>query len=280
MAAVNLPLTALCVRRDHNARVCLEFYRGNKWSEYLAFEPTGLQKFREPTVKFEARFNKAVDIPLERAALAFLHSLNGAYLPGDGVAEILLEIFTMSKTDGTNDLSKLDTKALLAYYNELAAAANKPELKAFKEGKNKLLAKIEALQADVKKPTAKQAEAKAASTAKAEKRLEGLADLKAKKAADAAAKKTAKPAKPAKPAKVEKPAPKVATKSAAKPAKASSDKQPRGQGIGAFCMDLIVKGKTNEEVLGAVKAKFPNASTSASSVAWYRNKLKSEGKLG
>ena len=274
MAAVNLPLTALCVRRDHNARVCLEFYRGNKWSEYLAFEPTGLQKFREPTAKFEARFNRTVDTPLERAALAFLHSLNGAYLPGDGVAEILLEVYTMSKTDGTNDLSKLDTKALLAYYNELATAAGKPELKAFKEGKNKLLAKIEALQADVKKPTAKQVEAKTASAAKAEKRLEGLADLKAKKAADAAAKKTAKPAK------AEKPALKVATKSAAKPAKASSDKQSRGQGIGAFCMALIVKGATNEEVLGAVKAKFPNASTSASSVAWYRNKLKSEGKLG
>lgn len=277
MAAVNLTLAALCVRRDHNARVCLEFYRGNKWSEYLAFEPTGLQKFREPTAKFEARFNHTVDTPLERAALAFLHSLNGAYLPGDGVAEILLEVYTMSKTAGTNDLSKLDTKALLAYHNELAAAAGKTELKAFKEGKAKLLAKIEALQADVKKPTAKQAEAKAASVAKAEKRLEGLADLKAKKAVDAAAKKSAPAAKPAK---AEKPAPKAAAKPAAKPAKTNGDKQPRGPGIGAFCMDLIVKGKTNEEVLGAVKAKFPNASTSASSVAWYRNKLKSEGKLG
>lgn len=272
MTAVNLTLAALCVRQDHNARVCLEFYRGNKWSEYLAFEPTGLQKFREPTAKFEARFNRTVDTPLERAALAFLHSLNGAYLPGDGVAEILLEVYTMSKTDGTNDLSKLDTKALLVYHNELAAAADKTELKAFKEGKAKLLAKIEALQADVKKPTAKQAEAKATSAAKAEKRLEGLADLKAKKAADAA-KKSAPAAKPAPKA--------VATaKPAAKPAKTNDDKQPRGPGIGAFCMDLIVKGKTNEEVLGAVKAKFPNASTSASSVAWYRNKLKSEGKLG
>lgn len=274
MSAVNLPLAALCVRRDHNARVCLEFYRGNKWSEYLAFEPTGLQKFREPTAKFEARFNRAVDTPLERAALAFLHSLNGAYLPGDGVAEILLEIFTMSKTDGTNDLSKLDTKALLAYYNELAAAAGKPELKAFKEGKGKLLAKIEALQSDVKKPTAKQTEAKATSAAKAEKRLEGLADLKAKKAADAATKKTAP--KAAAPAKAEKPA-----KPAAKPAKTNGDKPAaKGQGIGAFCMDLIVKGKTNEDVLSAVKIKFPNASTSASSVAWYRNKLKHEGKIG
>lgn len=277
MAVVNLTLAALCVRQDHNARVCLEFYRGNKWSEYLAFEPTGLQKFREPTAKFEARFNRTVDTPLERAALAFLHSLNGAYLPGDGVAEILLEVYTMSKTDGTNDLSKLDTKALLAYYNELATATGKPELKAFKEGKTKLLAKIEALQAEVKKPTAKQTEAKATSAAKAEKRLEGLADLKAKKAADAVAKKSAPAAKPAK---AEKPAPKAAAKSAAKPAKTNGDKQPRGPGIGAFCMDLIVKGKTNEEVLGAVKAKFPNASTSASSVAWYRNKLKSEGKLG
>ena len=41
-------------------------------------------------------------------------------------------------------------------------------------------------------------------------------------------------------------------------------------------MELIRKGKDNAAVLEAVKAKFPDASTSPSSVAWYRNKLKSE----
>jgi len=64
--------------------------------------------------------------------------------------------------------------------------------------------------------------------------------------------------------------PAAAKKASATPVKA------KAQGIGAFCMELIRKGKDNAAVLEAVKAKFPDASTSPSSVAWYRNKLKSE----
>lgn len=54
---------------------------------------------------------------------------------------------------------------------------------------------------------------------------------------------------------------------------------PRGQGIGAFCEGLLLKGKSTEEVLAAVKEKFPAAKTGPASVAWYRNKLREEGTL-
>lgn len=275
MAKVNLPLDKLVVRRDFNAHVALEFYRGDKWSEYLAFDPSGLQKYREPTAKFEARYNKIVDTPIERAALTFVGSLKGAYLPGDGVAEIILEVFTMAATNN-NDLTALDTKGLLEVFNKLATAAGKPELKSFKESKAKLVARIEALQAEVAKPTAKQVAAKASSAAKAEKRLEGLADLKAKKEAAKQSKQS------------ERTTPKPAAKQdgKAKPAqnesKTTAKQQPpaaKGQGIGAFCMDLIRAGKNNADVLAAAQKQFPGAKTSASSVAWYRNKLKSDGEI-
>ena len=41
MAKVNIPLDKLVARKDFNAHVALEFYRGDKWSEYLAFDPQG-----------------------------------------------------------------------------------------------------------------------------------------------------------------------------------------------------------------------------------------------
>jgi hypothetical protein len=44
-------------------------------------------------------------------------------------------------------------------------------------------------------------------------------------------------------------------------------------------MELILKGKSNEDVLAAVAKQFEGAKTSAASIAWYRNKLKSEGQL-
>lgn len=268
---VNLPLDKLVVRRDFNSHVALEFYRGEKWSEYLAFDPAGLQKYREPTAKFEAQYNRVVDTPIERAALSFVGSLKSAYLPGDGVAEIILEVFTMSVTNN-NDLTTLDTKALLEVYNKLATAASKPELKSFKESKVKLIARINDLQAEIAKLTPKQVANKGAAAAKAEKRLEGLKDLKESKAA---AQKSAKPAA-AKSAQGEakvKHTPAEASKKGAEVSKAKS------QGIGAFCMELIKAGKNNAEVLAAAQKQFPNAKTSASSIAWYRNKLKSEGAI-
>ena len=39
----------------------------------------------------------------------------------------------------------------------------------------------------------------------------------------------------------------------------------------------ISAGKTNEEVLAAIKEQFPDAKTSMASINWYRNKLRSDG---
>lgn len=260
MARVNIPLAEMQARSDFNRHTALAFYRGDKWTEYLAFEPTGLQKFREPTAKFEERYNKKLETPLEHVALAFVRSLKSAYLPGDGVAEIILEVYIMAATNN-NDLTALDTKALLDVYNKLAVAASKVELKSFKESKTKLIARIEALQEEVAKLTPKQSANKTVAADKAAKRLAGLEDKKTAAKEKAAPKTEGKKAEPAKPAEKQKPKP---------PA-------PKGQGIGAYCMDLIQKGKSNAEVLEAAKKQFPDSKTSASSVAWYRNKLKADG---
>lgn len=45
------------------------------------------------------------------------------------------------------------------------------------------------------------------------------------------------------------------------------------QTIGGLCAELIKAGKTNEQIIAAVKAAFPGAKTSSASVAWYRSKL-------
>ncbi len=50
-----------------------------------------------------------------------------------------------------------------------------------------------------------------------------------------------------------------------------------GSGIGAYARELLRKGKTNQEVLAAVKTKFPDSACSMSNVNWYRNKLRVEG---
>lgn len=241
------------VRLDHESHVCLEYFRGTKMSEYLAFEPQGPEKFKEPTEKMEARFYRPASplVTPEGAALSFLRAAQGAYLPGDGVTEIILEIYIMAKTKGSGNLKDLDVKELLTVYNDLAATLKRDKLKGWKEGKTRLIAKIEVLQAEVIRPSKAQAEAKQKQSDAASKRF---AALPKKTGAASGPKKTAKNSKSA----VVKPG--VAKK----------------QGIGVFCTDLIRAGKSNEEVLAAVKEKFPNAATSASSVAWYRNKVKDE----
>lgn len=269
MKAVNTCAMSL----NYNSHICLEFYRGEKWSEYLAFEPTGPKKFRELTSKMEKEFYRASATSPEDAALSFLRAAQGAYLPGDGVTEILLEIYTMSKTNGSGNLKDLNTAQLMDAYNKLAKAVNRSELKAWKESKSKLIAKLEALQIDVAKPTRKQADAKKQASEAAVKRLAGMADKpKAEKAAPEP--RTSPSASPGAKGKASKSQP-AAKRS--KPASAAPAKGPKKTGIGAFCIELIKKGKSNEEVLAAVKKEFPQAATSASSVAWYRNKLKSEG---
>lgn len=54
-------------------------------------------------------------------------------------------------------------------------------------------------------------------------------------------------------------------------------KEPKGPGVGDVAKTLIREGKTNEQVLAAIKEQFPEAKTSMASINWYRNKLRSDG---
>lgn len=71
----------------------------------------------------------------------------------------------------------------------------------------------------------------------------------------------------------------AAKKPAAKPKVEKAAKAPKAKkpGIGAFCLDLIAKGKTNDEILEAIAKSFPDAKTSRGCVAFYRNKAKAAG---
>jgi hypothetical protein len=82
--------------------------------------------------------------------------------------------------------------------------------------------------------------------------------------------KKASAAKPAATKAVKKAAPAAkATKKAAAPAEGA-----KKRGVGAFCKELIVKGKTNDEILEALAKEFPDANTSKGSLAFYRNAVK------
>ena len=58
---------------------------------------------------------------------------------------------------------------------------------------------------------------------------------------------------------------------------ASTGKRGPTQGVGAFAKGLIVEGKTNPEILAAVKEKFPDAKTTTGCIAYYRTALKNPG---
>ena len=60
-------------------------------------------------------------------------------------------------------------------------------------------------------------------------------------------------------------------------AESTENKEPKGPGVGDVAKELIRAGKTNEEVLAAIKEQFPDAKTSMASINWYRNKLRSDG---
>lgn len=253
------------LRIDHNRHVALEIGQHKGESFFLAFEGSGLQLQHSSTSSFERQFHKALDQHPGAAALRLLHLNRSAYLPGDDVAIILLEIY-MTKTHGTTDLNALDMKGLVQVYNDLAKNNGKTEVKAFKS-KAEAIERIGKLGAAAVQPTPEQKDNKAKA-----------AEAAAKTAAKAAEKKpkTNSAAKPARKTAAEKLAGKAAR--VAGDPKPKSDK-PRDPGIGQFCMDLILKGKSNEDVLAAVTKQFEGAKTSAASIAWYRNKLKSEGQL-
>ena len=49
--------------------------------------------------------------------------------------------------------------------------------------------------------------------------------------------------------------------------------------IGGVCKLLILKGKSDKEILEIVKGKFVGAKTSKASLAWYKTRLREEGLL-
>lgn len=49
---------------------------------------------------------------------------------------------------------------------------------------------------------------------------------------------------------------------------ATAKKAPR---IGAVAVELMLKGKTDAQVLSALKKRFPKAKTSENSISWYRS---------
>ena len=58
-----------------------------------------------------------------------------------------------------------------------------------------------------------------------------------------------------------------------------AEKKPRGKGIGARAMELILEGKTTQEVIDTIKAEIEGANPTAATIAWYKNKLRADGKL-
>ena len=60
---------------------------------------------------------------------------------------------------------------------------------------------------------------------------------------------------------------------------ALDEKKPRGKGIGKRSMELILEGKTNQEVIEIVKAEIADSNPTVATMAWYRNKLRQDGLL-
>lgn len=73
-------------------------------------------------------------------------------------------------------------------------------------------------------------------------------------------------------------APTAAKRSSKAPAKAAGASGGKTN-IGAVARTAILRGKSNEEALAAVMKAFPDCSSNAGCMAWYRNKLKKEGYL-
>ena len=263
VSLVNVKLTDLGMRLDHASRIAVEFHRGAKWSEFICFDPYGPQKEKLLTAKYLEVYYRSSALPIKEVAQSLIKSLKRAYAPANGIFEIIMEVYIMAVTN-VKGLPALTVAELLVVYNDLAKLAGKSQLKSFKEGKLLLIPRIAALQEELGTATAEQQAAAVATAAKAEKRFSGLADLKAETAENKKEKDMATTKKP------------VAKPAAKKPVAKPADTKPKKQGIGAFCMGLIQAGKDTDAVLAAVQKKFPDAATSASSIAWYRNKLKNE----
>lgn len=58
---------------------------------------------------------------------------------------------------------------------------------------------------------------------------------------------------------------------------ADAPKVPK-RGVGTVIREAILAGKDNAEALAAAKAEFPDSSTTAATISWYRNDLRKKGK--
>lgn len=256
------------LRIDGQRHVALEYWRHGAQSKFIHFTAYGLETSTASTSEFERQYSSALDKPVGAAALRLLELSSSAYLNEDGVLTTLLEIYLMT-TANTTDLVAMNMVQLMVVYDGLCTAAGTKPVKKF-ESKAKAISAIQALGGAAVTPTAKQQDNKATKDAATAKRIEKLKAAKPPKEEKAkpATKSTKPVGKGAAAAKLNKKADAVV-----------GDKAPRGLGIGAFCKELIIAGKSNEEVLTAATKKFPDNKTSAASVAWYRNKLKSEGAI-
>lgn len=60
---------------------------------------------------------------------------------------------------------------------------------------------------------------------------------------------------------------------------AVAEKKSRGRGVGKRAMELILEGRTNEEVINTIREEIDGANPTPATMAWYRNKLRKEGLL-
>jgi len=56
-----------------------------------------------------------------------------------------------------------------------------------------------------------------------------------------------------------------------------ADPKTKKRGVGAVIREALTAGKSNAEVLAAVKAELPDAKTTMSTVSWYRNQARKAG---
>lgn len=66
-------------------------------------------------------------------------------------------------------------------------------------------------------------------------------------------------------------------KAPAKKAGPKGERKPRAPGVGTLAKEMILAGKSTEQILAAVQKKFPDASTTEKGISFYRNALRKEG---
>jgi hypothetical protein len=294
---VNLKLEELIVYADFSMHIALPYKKDARRVDYIGLEGEGPRCLFTSIHNFERQFSRVQDTDILHFVPTLVKIAKRSYLPSENVGLILLEVLKMASLNG-KELKDCSIKELVIHCNALRVSLSLEPTTTEKtyKSKAKLIEAIEQLEATIPPFTPDQQANKQTNAAAAEKRLAGLASLKEQKAEEAELKRSKKADK------VKSTTPKEAdmatkdtsktkksltketknTKTAAKAATAKKadkgESKPRRMGIGAYCIELLLKGKSNEETATAAREKF-GSTTSASSVAWYRNKLKNEGKL-